>query len=233
MCCDDPCKVARCPGCPETDWSSFTFRADQPAAALTFTFANLERRFDAVSVPMIYPANCPCAWVHYAGDFARDTGGVYNPNNKFFVAPSISRLERIRTATGFTWRYSITRYAWDWDYWFRLGLVNGSGWNWGPNGPFGEDQNGCEFGWGYGWGFGRFGYGGWGPGGYRYGFDPAYWYYDFGMQAVYDLASPFVCRGTTRFLRNDAFYAGQEGYVGDVFPAFVDITRIPRDTVLT
>lgn len=233
MCgCNDPCKVARCPGCPETDWSSFTFRADQPASLESKVYSTVERRFDAVSTAMKYPGDCPCAWLHYVGDYGRDISGAYNENTLFFPIASISRLERIRSGTGFTWQYSIARYNWDWTYWQGLGFAPGSGWNWNEHGPFG-DSNGCVFGWGHGWGFGRWGYGGWGGGNYAWGFDPSYWYIGFGSVARYSLDGPFRCQGTSHFIRNDAFYAAQEEYDGDAFPAFVDITRIPRDTVFS
>lgn len=228
MCCDDPCKVRRCHACPETDWGSFTFRADHPAAAQSLIWSTVERRFDAVSTAMTYPGNCPCAWAHYRGDWGRDITGSYHDDTLFFPIASISRLESVRLQGGYRWQYSISRYSWDWTYWNGLGFTTANGWNWNPDEGPGHENN-CEY---FGWGFGRFGWGGWGASSWAYGYDPGYWFVPNGQRAVYDLVGGFNCRGTSHFVRNDLAYASQPEYNGNAFPAFVDVTRIPRDTVL-
>ena len=229
MCgCSDDCKPARCPGCPETDWNSFTFRCDVPAADVALIWGTVERRIEAHSAAMIYPRTCPCLWQSYRGEIGRDISGAYNADSKSYSIASISTLTRVRSGSTHIWRYTISRYGWDWNYWNSLNYAFDNGWGWGPYGPY-DDANGCAN-WGYGWGFGVYGYGGWGYGGYRYGFDPAYWYIPHGYVASYDLVGNFNCRGTSHFVRNDALYADYEEYVPDAYPAYVDVTRIARDT---
>ena len=231
MCCKSPCSVARCYGCPGTDWNSFTWQLDAPASLASFTWGDLERKFEAVSVAMQYPGPCGCMWVNYVGEVGRDTTGDLNDAELFFPIASIGILRRQRTSSGYEWRFFLSRYSWDWTYW--NGIWGGSGlagWNWSSDGP---GTINCDYGSslvapgypGYGYGFG------WGLG-YGYGFDPLYWGIGLGMSTQYTLVGSFDCAGTNRFVRDDETYSDVEEYIADSWPEFLDVTRIALDRVL-
>lgn len=169
-------------------------------------------------------------WQHWKGDFGRDISASYNADSVWYPIAVVSKLERVRTREGHSWQYSIGRYGWDWSYWNNLDNVYGEGWRWDQNnGPY-VDADGCDIGAYAAWRFGVYGFG---PSvaGYGYGFDPTYWYQDYGFAAVYDLVGPFNCRGTSHFVRNDSVFADVEQYVPGSWPDYVDVTRIARDTV--
>ncbi len=229
MCRKSPCSVARCYGCPGTDWNSFTWRVTWPAAVASLTWSTVERRFEAYTAAMKYPGTCGCLWTTYGGEVARDLSAGYNSPDAWYPVASSSVLLRRFNGSGYTWRFELSRYSWDWGYWHSLYGADpfGSGWHWSNDGP---QQPNCEFyggrlpygypGYGVGWGYG------WG-----YGFDPYYWYIGAGHTAVYNLVGTFDCAGTNRLVRDDSAFADEETYVPDAYPAYIDVDRIPLDRI--
>ena len=231
MCCKNPFSVSRCYGCPGTDWNSFTWRLDAPASRESFMWGDIERKFEAVSVAMLYPGTCACMWINYTGEVGRDTTGALNDALLWFPIASIGILRRERTATGYIWAFYLSRYEWNWTYFSGLWGVDGIvGWNWSAEGP---GTVTCEQGSsylapgypGYGVGFG------WGLG-YGYGFDPLYWGIGDGMSARYTLDGSFDCGGTNRFVRQDSSFSEIPEYIPDSYPEYLEVTKIALDRVL-
>lgn len=226
MCCKNPCSVARCNGCPRTDWNSFSWRMDSPASLTSFLWGSLERRFYAFSEVMRYPGVCPCVWVQYLGEEGRDTSGVYNPETAWHNIASSWVLSRQLVGDVWTWKLFCYRYAWDWTYYETLyGAGPYNSWFWGADGP--GVYNNCGDGTTGDLAYGYPGYGyGWGGYGYGYGFDPAFWSIGGGMATEYNLEGTFDCAGTNRFVRDDSQFVEDELYIADSWPAYVDLTRV-------
>jgi len=223
MCCKTPCAVARCNGCPETNWNAFSWQLDSPASVTSMMWGTVERRFYAFSKVMKYPGTCPCVWINYVGEEGRDTGGVYNAAGDWYNIASSWILNRELVSGVWTWKLRCYRYSWDWTYYSSL-YGYGVGWGWDENGPgvFGGCQDGlgdAAYGYpGYGYGWGGYGWG--------FGFDPAYWSIGAGMANEYILQGSFACNGVNRFVRDDTNLIAEPLYIPDSWPAFVDITRV-------
>ena len=226
MCCKTPCSVARCNGCPETNWNAFSWRLDSPASELSMMWGTIQRRFVESHNVMRYPGVCPCLWISYLGDVGRDTAGTYNPATQWHNIACSWVLTRQLVGQLWTWKMTCYRYGWDWVYYESIyGAGSWNGWHWNEFGPGGYGH--CQDGLGDAYqGYPGYGYG-WGGYGWGFGFDPAYWSIGGGMATEYILQGSFNCKGTNRFIRDDSRYLAEPLYVAGSWPAFVDVTRVP------
>ena len=223
MCCKTPCAVARCNGCPETNWNAFSWQLDSPGSLASFLWGTVERRFYVSSKVMKYPGVCPCVWVSYGGEEGRDTTGVYNAATEWHNIACSWILNRELVGAVWTWKLRCYRYSWNWTYYESIyGPGPYAGWFWNDDGPGVYDR--CDLG-DVAFGYPGYGYG-WGGYGWGYGFDPAYWGIGAGMSTEYILDGSFQCKGTNRFVRDDTNLLAEPLYVADSWPAYVDLTRV-------
>lgn len=233
--CGGDCGPIRCAGCPETDWSAFTWQWDAPASAgVLVPYPNLERFFLANSRRMHHPGVCPCLWLVGGGDYGRDLVGTYNLVGVNHPISSIGALRFSRNGSQGRWTLQLSRFgfvpSWDVD---NLDLY-GFGWGWTDDAiEAGENCDGRYpnlYRYGYPWG----GYAGWGYNGWGWAYGGVYGYNVLYGSSAYRLYSvsyelePGVrmnCKGTNRFYLG---YSDDVGFDADAWPAFVDITRVQK-----
>lgn len=234
--CGGDCGPIRCAGCPETDWSAFTWQWDAPGSVgVLDAGSSIERFFLPNSRRMIHPGNCPCLWLVGGGDYGRDLVGTYNTAMIDYPIPSVGALSFRRNGNQGQWMLQLSRwaFAYGWD----IGNADFYGYGWGWDDAAIDAGENCDnrypnpYRYGYYWGgYGGFGFNGWGwayGGYYAYG---ALWG-DAGARlyaVTYDL-EPGVrmnCKGTNRFYLR--YPEDMTGFDADAWPAFVDITRVQK-----
>lgn len=231
MCCGG-CSPIRCPAAPDTDWSSFTWRWQSPAAE-AFPFSTTldiagdpvdhSRQFQATDRSMIHPGECPCLWIVPVADELTNLD-----NNGRWQVPAIGSLQRV----GQYWQLALVRWHyvsgspwwidahyqdWRWeenfagDCSYRFGGYAG----WSPYGWFG-------YGWAYGWAYG------WG-----------YWGSSYSMRAFYILqGSKLLSDGSDNVFVLNGFEVDVEDPDNNwnsqqYWPATVTLSRIPKTGVLS
>lgn len=215
--CRSNCLPARCPGCPATDWNSFTWLWEQPAAVAANVGTTIDRQFAEAHQPMVYPGVCNCLWLVGANDRARDQFGTSNPVDQWFPVASIGALHYRKTGTRYEWQLTITRSlsAFGWE----LGDARyGLGWGWDDN-TLADNCNYAGAGWG---GYGGYGWGGYGWG-YGYGYGYGWGGYGSYITASYRLDGAFACGGPVNVFN----LVPAEGIVANEWPAYVLISRYP------
>ena len=232
MCCGD-CSPIRCPAVPDTDWSSFTWRWQSPAAA-AFPFnvalqtggpelvnVSHTRQFRATDRSMIHPGECPCLWLVPVSDLLTNLD-----NNGTWDAPAIASLQR----HGQSWVLAIVRWHWasesiwwseehfaDW-YWDEA-FAGDCSYRWGGYAgysPYGWNGYGWAYGWGYGWG---------------------YWGSQYSLRAFYELDGKLLSDGSENVFTLRDFGVDnvdpETGWNNPAYwPATVTLSRIPKTGVL-
>ena len=231
MCgCQSECAVIRCPGCPGTDWSAFTWQWTAPASVgdLQPDGISLRRFFYEQDKAMTYPGSCSCLWIVDGNDQAQDTVGDLNPVDEIYPIASIGSLQYKRSGTQAGWKVTLSRWFYGWNWTIDEDRYYGKGWGWSPNWG-GDDCNG-----GYGnpyWGgFGGFGYNGWGwgyggPAGYGLLYGESGTIYS----VTYSLPDGVTmdCTGeTVRFFLDDQ--PDTPDFDADAWPEFIDIARVQK-----
>jgi len=231
MCgCNAECEIIRCPGCPATDWSAFTFQWTAPASPsfLQPSGSVLKRFYYANDNAMTYPGQCKCLWIVDGGDQGQSTDGVLNPVSHVYPIPSIGALQYTRVGTLPVWKISLSRWFANWSWLSADVRYYGNGWGWSPNWAGDEcDQTyGNPF-WG---GFGGAGYNGWGWG---YGGVAGYnlYYGETGnvWNVTYSLPDGVTmdCTGdTVRFFLDDQ--PTNVNFDADSWPEYIDIARVQK-----
>lgn len=227
MCgCSDNCAPIRCRGAAGTDWSAFTWYWQSPEAAETnYNTNTIGRKFFGQNRAMIHPGVCNCLWLIGGNDKGRDLIGNMNTVGQYYAIPAIGALQYLHSGSQSLWQLTLTRWLYGYA-WTPVDDQFGLGWGWDEaflendcEGAFGGWGGWAGYGWnGYGWG-----YAGLGPGWGYYGWG-GYWGVAIEQQ-VYRLAAGVSLNssgGVNRFLpvTNDTKW-----------PAFVDITRIPKNGV--
>ena len=227
MCgCSDNCAPKRCRGAAGTDWGSFTWYWQSPEASEVNTNSDtIARKFEAQNRAMFYPGVCSCLWLVGGNDKGRDLFGNMNQVDAWYPIPSIGALQYVHQGNSSFWQLTITRWLYGYS-WTPSDDQFGLGWGWSEdfldddcNGTFGGWSGWAGYGWnGYGWGYAGLG-AGWG----YYGWG-GYWGVALEQQAyrLADGVTMDTVGGVNRFLPLTS---------ESKWPAFVDITRVPKNGV--
>lgn len=229
MCgCKAECEIIRCPGCPATDWSAFTWQWTAPASpgSLELPASGLKRYFYDSDTAMTYPGQCKCLWIVDGNDQGEATDAVLHPIGSIFPIPSIGALQYKRVGTLATWQITLSRWYYSWAWTIADTRYYGEGWGWSPT--WAGDE--CDQGYGnpYWGGYGGYGYNGWGwgYGGYA-GYGLYYGEYGSVYTVTYSLPDGITmdCSGeTVRFFLDDQ--PANVDFDADSWPAYIDIARV-------
>ena len=211
--CGGGCDGSRCRGCPDTDFSAYTWLWETPDATVELPWGGISRLFKASSRKMGAVGTCECIWQVGAGDTGRDIAGTNNPVGLVYPIGSVGALLHQRSGTTFAWKAIISRYGW---FGFPSGFGSGSGWGWDDD-FFSSPCGGYGYG---GFGFNGYGYGGtFGWGGYGWG-DPASLVCEYKAPAVWD------CSGGVNQLYLDPAQLEIPGFIVGNWPAWVKVSRV-------